>query len=52
MGKEHFSFGSEPRMKAVPEGTIAELKFSGIISTKETEWGEKYIFDVTHFKEL
>ena len=47
MGKEHFSFGTEPRMKAVPEGTIAELKFSGAISTKETEWGEKYTFEIT-----
>ncbi len=49
MGKEHFSFGTEPRMRAVPEGTIAELKFSGLITTIESEWGEKYSFEITLF---
>ena len=49
MGNKHFSFGTEPRMRAVPEGKSAELKFSGTISTKDTEWGEKYTFEITLF---
>ncbi len=49
MKRQEFSFGTEPRMRAVPEGKSAELKFSGTISTKETEWGEKYTFEITLF---
>ena len=47
MKDEHFSFGSGPRMREVPLGKSAELKFSGIMTIVETEWGEKYSFEIT-----
>ena len=47
MAENKFSFGSASRMKEVPVGEYAELKFSGTISTKDTEWGEKYTFEIT-----
>jgi hypothetical protein len=36
-----FSFGSASRMKEVPIGQHAELKFSGGMEMIETEWGDK-----------
>ena len=35
-----FSFGSASRMKEVPVGEHAELKFSGKMEMVETDWGE------------
>ena len=49
MKDEHFSFGSGPRMREVPQGKRAELKFSGVMSIIESVWGEKYSFEVTLF---
>ena len=42
-----FSFGSASRMKEVPVGEHAELKFSGTMDLVETDWGEKFSFKVT-----
>ena len=42
-----FSFGTTSRMKEVPTGEFAELKFSGKMETVETDWGEKYSFEIT-----
>ena len=47
MVKDKFSFGVTPRMREVPPGQCAELKFSGKMDTVETEWGEKYSFEIT-----
>ena len=44
-----FSFGSTSRMKEVPTGEHAELKFSGKMERIETEWGEKCSFHITLF---
>ena len=41
-----FSFGTTSRMKEVPTGEFAELKFSGKMETVETDWGEKYSFEI------
>ena len=37
-----FSFGTTSRMKEVPTGEHAELKFSGQMDIVATDWGEKY----------
>ena len=37
-------------MREVPPGENAELKFSGIMTTIDTEWGEKWSFEITLFK--
>ena len=50
MTENKFSFGSASRMKEVPVGQHAELKFSGKMVQIETEWGEKCSFEVTLFK--
>ena len=42
-----FSFGSNPKMREVPPGTEAKFQFNGEPSIVETEWGEKYSFEVT-----
>jgi hypothetical protein len=49
MKRQEFSFGSGPRMREVPLGKSAELKFSGNFNIVDTEWGEKYSFEVTLF---
>ena len=49
MSGNKFSFGSASRMKEVPAGEYAELKFSGKMENIETEWGEKCSFEVTLF---
>ena len=41
-----FSFGTTSRMKEVPPGEHAELKFSGKMDIVETDWGEKYSFEI------
>ena len=46
MVKDKFSFGVTPRMREVPPGQHAELKFSGKMETVDTEWGEKYSFPI------
>jgi len=46
MVKDKFSFGVTPRMREVPPGQHAELKFSGKMDTVETDWGEKYSFEI------
>ena len=45
----NFSFGAPSRMREVPLGQYAELSFSGTMSVVDTEWGEKYSFEVTLF---
>ena len=47
MGKEKFSFGSTSVMREVPPGESAVISFTGKIQKVETEWGEKYSFEVT-----
>ena len=47
MAENKFSFGSASRMKEVPVGEYAELKFSGIMKVVDTDWGEKCSFEVT-----
>ena len=47
MAENKFSFGSSSRMKEVPVGEYAELKFSGKMDQIETEWGEKCSFEIT-----
>ena len=47
MAENKFSFGSASRMKEVPVGEYAELKFSGKMDLVETDWGEKYSFEIT-----
>jgi hypothetical protein len=47
MAENKFSFGSSSRMKEVPVGEYAELKFSGIMKVVDTDWGEKCSFEVT-----
>jgi len=47
MTENKFSFGSASRMKEVPVGQHAELKFSGKMVQIETEWGEKCSFEIT-----
>ena len=42
-----FSFGSGPRMREVPAGQSAELKFGGTMDLIDTDWGEKYSFEIT-----
>ena len=44
-----FSFGSASRMKEVPVGEHAELKFSGKMEMVETDCGEKYSFKINLF---
>ena len=47
MGKEKFSFGSTSVMREVPPGESAVISFTGKMQKVETEWGEKYSFEVT-----
>jgi hypothetical protein len=50
MAENKFSFGSASRMKEVPVGEYAELKFgSGDFVKIQTEWGEKYSFPIILF---
>ena len=37
-------------MREVPPGESAELKFSGIMTTIDTDWGEKWSFEIILFK--
>jgi hypothetical protein len=46
MGNDKFTFGNHSRMKEVPKGEHAELRFSGIMKEIETEWGPKYSFEI------
>ena len=46
MPGNNFSFGTTSRMKEVPTGEHAELKFSGKMDIVETDWGEKYSFEI------
>ena len=47
MVKDKFTFGSTSVMREVPPGQSAVISFTGKMQEVETEWGEKYSFEVT-----
>tara|TARA_R100000963_G_C4636739_1_gene100745 strand:+ start:1134 stop:1472 length:339 start_codon:yes stop_codon:yes gene_type:complete len=46
MGNDKFTFGNHSRMKEVPAGEHAELLFSGIMKEIETDWGQKWSYEI------
>jgi hypothetical protein len=47
MVKDKFTFGSTSQMREVPPGESAVISFTGKMEEVETEWGQKYSFEVT-----
>ena len=46
MRPEKFSFGSTSVMREVPPGQTAMIKFNGKAEKVETEWGDKFSYQI------
>jgi hypothetical protein len=44
--KDKFSFGAASVMREVPPGESAEIKFNGKAEKVETDWGDKFSFQI------
>ena len=47
MADKKYSFGKPSLMKAIEPGQKAEIKFLDLPKTVDTEWGQKYIVDIS-----
>ena len=46
MSKDKFSFGAVSVMREVPPGQTAVIKFNGKAEKVETEWGDKFSYQI------
>ena len=50
MGNDKFNFGVTPRMREVPQGEHAVIKFTAEPTVIETDWGQKLSFPILLFQ--